>query len=55
MADRTALGRCTRLAGAKAWLMGRATVAAVRFEADPPPDYVEPLSPANGAIETPNA
>jgi hypothetical protein len=27
---------------AKAWLDGRAAIAAVRFEADPPPDWIEP-------------
>jgi hypothetical protein len=27
---------------AKAWLDGRATVAAVRFKVDPPPDWIEP-------------
>ena len=34
---------------------GRATLAAVRFEIDPPPDFVGPVSPASGAIETPKA
>jgi hypothetical protein len=27
---------------AKAWLMGRQTIAAIRFETDPPPDAVTP-------------
>ena len=41
---------------AKAWLMGRATIAAVRFAVDPAPDYVEPLADSvSGVIETPNA
>ena len=29
---------------AKAWLLGQAEIAAVRFETDPPPDSVTPLT-----------
>src|SRR5579863_6138641 len=40
---------------AKAWLLGRTTIAAVRFETDPAPDYVEPaVESASGVMETPN-
>ena len=31
---------------ARAWLEGRTTVLAQRFERDPEPDYIEPLQPA---------
>jgi hypothetical protein len=30
---------------AKAWLQGRQTVTAVRFEADPEPDWIDPAVP----------